>query len=1039
MERDTLKQQIERAEERLGALQQRVGLATAQPGLAAEVLVETSTVLEDLRGIGQELRRQREALAVAREGVEAERQQMQEEQERLLAENRAQREFLERLIEAAPVGIAVVRGPDHRYELINPYYQAIPGVPDVPMVGRTIAEVFPAVTAQGALELVEAVYRTDRTTSLREYEAAVGPGRERTYWNVDHVPLHSPDGDVDGVLILASQVTDHVLARRQVEELAARDEAILTSITDGLIIFDLQGNVLDMNPAAMRIHGFERVAEAKRHLTEFPDAFALHYLDGRPMPVEEWPLARVLRGKTFTGYEARVRRLDTGETWIGSYSGTPVCDEAGTAILGVMTLRDVTAEKEVWEEHERLLAQTRQDRENVRKLAEVLERERHTLQVVMENTHAQLAYLDPEFNFVMVNSAYVQGSGYSETELIGRNHFELFPHAENQAIFERVRETGEPAAFYAKPFVYPDRPELGTTYWDWTLVPVKDRCGQIQGLVLSLLDVTERERTQKALRRYADRLQVLREMDQAILAARSGEEIAEAAVHYLPRLMPCLRASVALFDLEAGEMSVLAAHTDGETRVGKGWRGPLEADRVIEELGQGKICAVENVQTLSPSSRLIEALQAEGVDAFVNVPLIVQGEPIGSLNVGMEKPGCLTSEQAEIAREMADVLAVAIQQARLHEHIRRHADELEDEVARRTAALRASEARFRAIFEGAGIGVALIDREGRVGETNPALQDMLGYSAEELRGMPFAEVVHPDDALAHVELYRELMRDRSADDRYRMERRCVRKDSQLRWANLTISLVRNVRGRLRFAIAMVDDVTEQRQTREALIQSEKLAITGRLAASLAHEINNPLQSVIGCLDLAQESLAAGEGAGQFLQIAVEELERAAGIVTQLRDLNRSSKPEEREPSGVNALLERVLMLTKKQCQKRRVEVTWKAADDLPPLLLVPDRMQQVFLNLILNAVEAMPDGGRLEVSTSHTDEPSGVDISFTDTGRGIAPDAMPQLFDPFYTTKPEGLGLGLYVTRNIVEEHGGRIEVESQVGEGTTFTVWLPA
>jgi PAS domain S-box-containing protein len=437
------------------------------------------------------------------------RKRAEEEREQLLIEHRTQRKFLERLVKAAPVGIAVVRGPDHRYEMVNPYYQAIPGVPDVPMVGRTIAEVSPAVSAQGAVELVETVYRTGQTTSLREYEASVGPEREQTYWNVDHVPLHGTDGDVDGVLILANEITEQALARRQVEELAARDEAILTSMTEGLTLFDLQGNVVDMNPAALRIHGFEQVKEAQRHLKEFPDTFELRYLDGRLMSVKEWPAARVLQGETFSGYEAQVRRLDTGDVWIGSYSGTPVCDKAGNAILGVLTLRDVTTEKKVWAERERLLAQVEQDRESIGELARILEQERDVLQTIMESTHAQLAYFDSQFSFLRVNAAYARGSGYSQEELIGRNHFDLFPHAENQAIFERVRDTGEPVKFHAKPFEFLERPQLGTTYWDWTLVPVKDENGDVQGLVLSLLDVTEGERTMRQLEAERARLKAI--------------------------------------------------------------------------------------------------------------------------------------------------------------------------------------------------------------------------------------------------------------------------------------------------------------------------------------------------------------------------------------------------------------------------------------------------------------------------------------------------------------------------------------------------
>lgn len=125
---------------------------------------------------------------------------------------------------------------------------------------------------------------------------------------------------------------------------------------------------------------------------------------------------------------------------------------------------------------------------------EALVREKDLLQTVIENTHAMLAYFDPDFNFVRVNSAYASGSGYSEEELIGKNHFELFPNEENERIFKQVRDTGEAVTFCDKPFEYKDQPWRGVTYWDWTLTPIKDACGHVQGLVLSLIDTTRRKK-----------------------------------------------------------------------------------------------------------------------------------------------------------------------------------------------------------------------------------------------------------------------------------------------------------------------------------------------------------------------------------------------------------------------------------------------------------------------------------------------------------------------------------------------------------------
>ena len=801
---------------------------------------------------------------------------------------------------------------------------------------------------------------------------------------------------------------------------------LLRSLIDvmpmGVIVCDRDGAILMNNPAAEALLG-SLVTGDVRHPRR---TYTSHRRDGSPFPAEEMPLVQAMEeGKVVRDVEILIRRLD-GEERVILAGAAPVKNEAGDVISGVTVFHDVTEQM--------------QARQRSREMAADLEQERNLLQTIMENTPTQLAYLDPEFNFVRVNSAYVQGSGHDEGDLIGHNHFDLFPHAENQAIFEHVRDTGEPVEFRAKPFEYAERLELGTTYWDWMLVPVKDERGNTQGMVLSLADVTERERAREMLQRYADRLRVLHEIDQAILAARSIEEVGESALNQVSRLLGCVRASIVLYDLERGEVRVLGVHAGGETQLGKDWHGAIDPiwAAAIGELTQGRSCTIEDVQSASLSSPVAETLRAEGVRAYVILPLIMEGNLVGSLNVGMPTPGCLTPDQMEMARELAVQLVIAIRQARLNEHLRQHAEELESLVARRTRALREREARLQAIFDNAALGIAVTDLEGQLLETNQALQSMLHYSGEELRGMHLAEFTHPEDVEADVALYQELM----AGERnsYVIEKRYIRKDSQVVPARLSFSFTYGPRRKPRFGIALVEDITEQRKAQEALIQAEKLTITGRLAASLAHEINNPMQSVIGCLGLAQESLDAGDekDVRELLQIAAEELDRAARTVSNLRDLNRPSRPEDREPADVNLQLEHVLMLTRKHCQKRGVEVEWRSADDLPTLMLVPDRINQVFLNLVLNALDAMPDGGRLRVSTECAGDPAWVRVTFADTGQGIAPNALPHVFDPFYTTKSEGLGLGLYITRNIVEEHGGRIEVESLLKEGTTFTVWLP-
>jgi len=273
---------------------------------------------------------------------------------------------------------------------------------------------------------------------------------------------------------------------------------------------------------------------------------------------------------------------------------------------------------------------------------------------------------------------------------------------------------------------------------------------------------------------------------------------------------------------------------------------------------------------------------------------------------------------------------------------------------------------------------------------------------------------------------------RQAEYRYR------RKDGGTIHANVTTSPIHLAGEPARLSVALIEDVTERMQAQEALRRSERLAMTGRLAASVAHEIGNPLQAVIGCLSLAQEARAAGEDTARYMQVAMDELDRAARLVGRMRDLNRPTEGE-REAVEVNDLVERVLLLSRKQCQNQHVEVRWEAGQDLPAVAAVADRVQQVFLNLVLNAVDAMPGGGELAVRTAHTPDPAGVAVTFADTGSGIPEEQLERLFEPFASTKTEGLGLGLYVSRNIVHEHGGHIHVDSTPGQGATFTIWLPA
>jgi two-component system NtrC family sensor kinase len=226
-------------------------------------------------------------------------------------------------------------------------------------------------------------------------------------------------------------------------------------------------------------------------------------------------------------------------------------------------------------------------------------------------------------------------------------------------------------------------------------------------------------------------------------------------------------------------------------------------------------------------------------------------------------------------------------------------------------------------------------------------------------------------------------------------------------------------------------------TQRQISRSEKLASIGRLAAGIAHEINNPLTGVLMFAHLLQEKEGRDREDTEDLDVIVSETERVRDIVRSLLDFARQSPPS-RELLDINSVVRDTLKLVHKQAEHGDVAIDERLVDGLPPVLGDRNQLEQVVLNLSLNAIEAMPDGGRLSVSTRARN--GSVVVLVRDTGCGIKAENLDRVFDPFFTTKPagEGTGLGLSVSYGTVRQHGGELTVESREGEGTTMTVVLP-
>jgi two-component system, NtrC family, sensor kinase len=264
-------------------------------------------------------------------------------------------------------------------------------------------------------------------------------------------------------------------------------------------------------------------------------------------------------------------------------------------------------------------------------------------------------------------------------------------------------------------------------------------------------------------------------------------------------------------------------------------------------------------------------------------------------------------------------------------------------------------------------------------------------------------------------------------------------------ANLTAAAIleeRSAHAAAALARQLQDLEEQQRRMAErltsaesAMLQAARLAAVGQLAASIAHEINNPLYAARNCLHLLEEDLPTELRESQYLTIAREQLTRIAGIIERMRDFYRPPRGD-LAPANLNEMLEGTLALAGLNSRHVVGKVIFSPDPALPAVVGNGDQLRQVFLNLILNAIDAMPEGGTLTVRTIAG--PTVAVIEVQDTGIGIAEDIRSQLFEPFFTNKPNGTGLGLSISAHIVTQHGGQIEVDSRVGHGSTFRVVLP-
>jgi PAS domain S-box-containing protein len=404
------------------------------------------------------------------------------------------------------------------------------------------------------------------------------------------------------------------------------------------------------------------------------------------------------------------------------------------------------------------------------------------------------------------------------------------------------------------------------------------------------------------------------------------------------------------------------------------------------------------------------------------VPMVAKEKVVGVFNVESHLPDAFHNEDIAPLMTMAGQAAIAIENARLYKNLKA--------VSGRYRKLHQFNSR---ILRSANLGIYTVDARMCITSWNHKIEEMSGMTEEEALGRPLFDLFPTLEEEGFADRIRSVLQTGKAE--------------KLRLAH------RDHRGILRFqkrrlaplmegetpvgVVVIVEDVTEFRRLLDQIIQSEKLAEVGRLSAGIAHEINNPLAVIAYGADL----LLREETLSSFQQ---ELVERIAGEAERLQALTGGllsfSRPREttRRWTELNEVLRDVLRLVRYEVTRHSIDLE-ETYGELPAIQVDPNKLKQVFINLILNAAQAMKQGGKLSVMT-RVGGKGEMEVAIADTGPGIPAAVREQIFEPFFSTKAEGegTGLGLYICRNIVAEHGGRLLLETEEGKGTTFRVVFP-
>jgi signal transduction histidine kinase/putative methionine-R-sulfoxide reductase with GAF domain len=549
----------------------------------------------------------------------------------------------------------------------------------------------------------------------------------------------------------------------------------------------------------------------------------------------------------------------------------------------------------------------------------------------------------------------------------------------------------------------------------------------VAGLALPLASAIEQRRLHEDSRRHADETRALLQAGRAVSASLDIQQTIRVILDEARRVLGMDSCSVATLDPITGALTILASLdlppemlTQIQMRAGEGITGRAVSER--RPVQSADLFTDDRVQY--PDIPRLTRFRS-----MLAVPLRVGDRITGTLNVFRRDVHHFSASEEELLLALADQAAIALEHARLY-------TQLEGMVAERTRELDGQKRFVEVVLETLPLGVFVLDSELRVVRANRHAARVLGCG--EPVGARLTELVSAERAIAVDELARGVL----AARRVAATEVEMTIGDEVKVLRLTAAPIEPAAGHL---VALVEDITLAKRLERQMLLTERLTTAGRLAAGVAHELNNPLATIAGCA----ESLLARSRDGalaeapeieefrQYLGLIEEEAYRCKEITASLLQFVREPGSR-RAPTDLNALVLKTIELLSHQSRFKDRQFATALDPELPLVTVNEGQLRQVFLGIAANALEAMGGEGALHVRSHRLRDE--VEVEFEDEGPGISDELLGRIFDAFFTTKPpgQGTGLGLAIAQGIVTDHGGRIDVTSRVGKGSVFRVVLP-